>query len=180
MLVNYPLMLVRGNNISFRSNVGKSSILYYSEVGKYTYIADDVYINSANVGNYCSIASGTKIGGSEHAWWWGSTSPRIRKSPSDRRTEIGNDVWIGSNVIIRQGIKIGHGAVVGAGSVVLSDVDAFTLVAGIPAKPLRRRFSEKTAQAILETQFWNLEPNDAFKLLNEIDYSETDKCNESS
>jgi maltose O-acetyltransferase len=52
---------------------------------------------------------------------------------------IGNDVWIGANVIILPGVKIGDGAIIGAGSVVTKDVEEYSIVAGNPAKVVKRR-----------------------------------------
>jgi maltose O-acetyltransferase len=55
------------------------------------------------------------------------------------RVSIGDNVWIGGRSIILQGVKIGEGAVVAAGSVVTRDVDAYEVVAGVPAKPIKKR-----------------------------------------
>ena len=54
--------------------------------------------------------------------------------------KIGNDVWIGMGATIMSGIKIGNGAVIGAGSIVTKDVEPYTIVAGIPAKPIKKGF----------------------------------------
>jgi len=59
-------------------------------------------------------------------------------------TTIGNDVWIGINAIIRAGVTIGNGSVIGMGSIVTKDVDDFTIVAGCPAKIIRKRFYDDT------------------------------------
>jgi len=169
-IIQVPLLKFRKNKVYFNSHIGIGSGLYCTEVGKYTYIASNVYINNAKIGNYCSIASGTKIGGSEHSWWWGSTSARIRPSSPDKQTTIGHDVWIGSNAVIRQGVSIGHGAVIGAGSVVLTNVQPFTIVAGIPAKVLKTRFPVITISQIIATKFWERKPDEAFKALSVISY----------
>jgi len=52
---------------------------------------------------------------------------------------IGDDVWIGTGARILDGVTIGHGSVVAAGSVVTKDVQPFNVVAGAPAKFVRRR-----------------------------------------
>jgi acetyltransferase-like isoleucine patch superfamily enzyme len=72
---------------------------------------------------------------------------------------IKNDVWIGANVFLKNGIKIGNGAVIGAGSVVLKDVNDFEVVVGVPAKCIKKRFSEEICALILELKWWNLEEN---------------------
>ena len=54
-------------------------------------------------------------------------------------TKIGRDVWIGANAVILGGVTIGDGAVVAAGAVVTKDVEAGAIVAGVPARLLRKR-----------------------------------------
>ncbi|HBC91808.1 MAG TPA: antibiotic acetyltransferase [Pelotomaculum sp.] len=70
-------------------------------------------------------------------------------------TIIGNDVIIGVNALVISGVKIGDGAVVGAGSVVTKDVPPYAIVAGIPAKIIRYRFSEKQIKALLRIRWWD-------------------------
>ena len=68
---------------------------------------------------------------------------------------IGSDVWIGYGAIILSGITIGNGAVVGAGAVVTKSVPPYTVVAGNPAKEIRKRFDEETIKTLLETAWWD-------------------------
>jgi len=68
---------------------------------------------------------------------------------------IGNDVWLGLNTTILSGIKIGDGAVVAAGSIVTRDVEPYTVVAGNPAKPIKKRFNDYEIQKLLELAWWN-------------------------
>lgn len=70
---------------------------------------------------------------------------------------IGNDVWIGANVTIMDGITIGDGAIVGAGAIVTNDVEPYSVVIGIPAKPIRSRFTNDEIDMLLELQWWNKE-----------------------
>jgi acetyltransferase-like isoleucine patch superfamily enzyme len=173
-LFQQPGFLLRNCQVALTSRIERGSFLVNSSVGPYSYIGGGTYLNAVHVGNYCSIASGVKIGGMEHSWWWGSTSPRLSDhNISDRQTIIEDDVWIGANVVIRQGLRIGRGAVLGAGSVVLSDVDSYVIVAGVPAKVIRRRFSEDVVSQVVATKFWNYPPNKAKMLLNAIKFPET-------
>lgn len=68
---------------------------------------------------------------------------------------IGNDVWIGSNVIILAGVTIGDGAIVAAGAVVTKDVEAYTIVAGVPAKEKKKRFTHEQITYLKELEWWN-------------------------
>ena len=77
--------------------------------------------------------------------------------------EIGNDVWIGERVMVMGGVKIGNGAVVGAGAIVTKDVPPYAIVAGVPAKVIRYRFSAEVIDELERIEWWNV--ND--KLLKE-------------
>lgn len=67
---------------------------------------------------------------------------------------IGNDVWIGNNVVILAGVTIGHGAIIGAYSIVAKDVAPYTIVAGNPAREIRKRFSEDIIEKLLKMAWW--------------------------
>lgn len=68
---------------------------------------------------------------------------------------IGNDVWIGYEAVIMAGVTIGDGAIIGTRAVVTKDVPPYTIVGGIPAKPIRKRFSDEVVSKLLEIEWWN-------------------------
>ena len=68
---------------------------------------------------------------------------------------IGNDVWIGYEAVILAGVTVGDGAVVGTRAVVTKDVPPYTIVGGVPAKPIRKRFSEAVIDRLLALQWWD-------------------------
>jgi serine acetyltransferase len=68
---------------------------------------------------------------------------------------IENDVWIGLDAVILSGVRIRNGAVIGARSVVTRDVDAYSIVAGNPARKVRERFTRKQIDALQEIARWN-------------------------
>jgi len=72
-----------------------------------------------------------------------------------RKTIIGNDTWLGHGSIIMPGVTVGDGAVVGSGAVVTKDVEAYTIVAGVPAKPIRKRFDDNTAEKLQAIKWWD-------------------------
>lgn len=80
---------------------------------------------------------------------------------------IGSDVWIGTRAIILPEVSIGDGAIIGAGAVVADDVPPFGIVAGVPAKLLRYRFTETQISKLLEIKWWNW--SDA-KIAENLDY----------
>ncbi|MCH9617221.1 MAG: Chloramphenicol acetyltransferase [Chlamydiia bacterium] len=121
------------------------------------------------IGSFCSIATGVifmMAGNQGHRMDWISTFPFFyadapfnqeakdgMKSKGD--TIIGNDVWIGAEALIMPGVTIGDGAIIGARSIVTKDVEPYTVVAGSPAKPIKKRFSEEQIKQLLEISWWN-------------------------
>ena len=73
------------------------------------------------------------------------------------KLKIGNDVWIGYEAVILSGVTIGDGAIIGTRAVVTKDVPSYTVVGGVPAKPIRKRFDEETIQKLEEIRWWDWE-----------------------
>lgn len=123
------------------------------------------------IGNFCSIACGARFlfNSANHTMTSLSTYPfplfyeqwnLERKgvtSSWDNKGDIiiGNDVWIGYEAVILAGITIGDGAIIGARAVVTKDVPPYTIVGGMPAKPLKKRFSDETIDSLLQIKWWN-------------------------
>lgn len=137
-------------------------------MGRYSYSGDSTHITDAVIGSFCSIGSGCQIGGGGHPLDTVSTSPAFFKGRNflgisfssipyvkSETVVIENDVWIGDGVYIKSGIHIGNGAVIGAHAVVTHDVGSYEIVAGVPAKMIRKRFDDETIQALIELQWWN-------------------------
>lgn len=68
---------------------------------------------------------------------------------------IGNDVWIGYEAVIMAGVTIGDGAIIGTRAVVTKDVPPYTIVGGVPAKPIRKRFDNETLEELLKIRWWD-------------------------
>ncbi len=170
---------LRDCEIDSTSKIGSASNCIRVKMGKYSYAG---YYNSmcdVNIGSFCSIASYCSIGGGNHSIYSVSTSPVffkgrniLRKNFSDleyetsERVIIGNDVWIGEGVFIKSGVSIGHGAVIGAHSVVTNNVEPYSIVAGVPAKEIRKRFDANTINKLLEINWWELSEDELYKLGN--------------
>ena len=68
---------------------------------------------------------------------------------------IGNDVWIGYDAVIMAGVKIGDGAIIGTRAIVTKDVEAYSIVGGVPAKEIRKRFTPDIIEKLQNLQWWN-------------------------
>jgi phosphonate metabolism protein (transferase hexapeptide repeat family) len=132
--------------------------------------ADIIY---TTIGKFCSIAAMTRINPGNHPMHRATQSHFTYRAsayfPGERdeeaffdwrrahRVTIGHDVWIGHGAIVLAGRSVGTGAVVAAGSIVTKDVPDYTIVAGNPARPLRRRFTESISQRLADLAWWDWE-----------------------
>jgi phosphonate metabolism protein (transferase hexapeptide repeat family) len=151
--------------------VGARTILLDVAMGDYSYVVNDAQITYASIGKFCSIAAMTRINPGNHpmhratqahftyrasAYFPGENDDAEffawRKS---HRVDIGHDVWIGHGAIVLPGRNIGIGAVIAAGAVVTKDVPAYTIVAGNPARPIKRRFPQEIADRLMDLAWWD-------------------------
>ena len=149
-------------------------------VGDFTYIADSDFESHVThhyewngdkliIGKFCQIAAGVEfiMNGANHQMnavstfpfytleGWDMDPPVLSDLPLKGDTVIGNDVWIGQNAVILPGVRIGDGSIIGANSVVGNDVEPYTIVAGNPAKILRKRFDEELIDLLLKFRWWD-------------------------
>ena len=149
-------------------------------VGDFTYISDrdfeshvthhyDFIGDKLIIGKFCQIAAGVTfvMNGANHQMnavstypfyvmdGWEEEAPPLADLPIRGDTVIGNDVWIGQNATILPGVHIGDGAIIGLGSVVGSDVGPYTIVAGNPARPIRRRFDDEMIGLLEQFRWWD-------------------------
>lgn len=123
------------------------------------------------IGKFCSIACGAKFlfNSADHTLSslstypfplffeeWGLEKKDVTNAWDNKGDiVIGNDVWIGYEAVVLAGVTIGDGAIIGTRAVVTKNVPPYTIVGGVPAKPIKKRFSEETISALLEIQWWN-------------------------
>ena len=86
---------------------------------------------------------------------WEKFTPTLDDLPLKGDTVVGNDVWIGYEAVVLSGVTIGDGAVIGTRAVVTKDVPPYTIVGGVPAKPIRKRFDDETIKKLEEVRWWN-------------------------
>lgn len=159
-----------GANVTFSefNSLRPRSWLWNASLGRFTYVVG-AKVKNANVGAFCSIGPEAIVGGmGRHPTHWLTTHPAFysRLDPTEASfakldfdelptTEVGNDVWIGCHAVILDGVKIGDGAIIATGAVVAKDVPPYAIVGGVPAKPIRYRFSDDVVEALLGLKWWN-------------------------
>lgn len=137
------------------------------------------------IGKYCSIACGAKflLNSANHTLRslstypfpifyeaWGTPVSEV-SSAWDNQGDIviGNDVWIGYEAVILSGVHIGDGAIIGARAVVTRDVEPYTIMGGVPARPIRKRYDEETIQRLLALRWWDFPPEQMRKCLDALE-----------
>lgn len=125
-------------------------------------------IKNADIGRYVSMADFISVGVEEPDFDKISTSPRLNSQRIKKRTTIKNDVWIGVDSIIKEGVTIGNGAVVGSNTYVREDVPDFAIVGGNPAKIIKYRFNNEIRQKIIDSKYWEEEPEKAKEIVNKL------------
>lgn len=144
--------------IGFGSYIGKNSCID-AKIGKYCSIADNVrtVIGNHPTRTYVSThpAFFSKEGQAGFTYVKKNSYKEFSFADDKYYIVIGNDVWIGSGVTLLNGVTISDGAIVAAGSVVVKDVPAYTIVAGVPAKSIRTRFSENEIKQLENIKWWD-------------------------
>ena len=196
----YKIITILGLKLKFKTAVIGSSLneeksykIYYPAIisndvgiGKKTYISPNSRISMTTIGKFCSIGPNFICGYGIHPINGISTAPCFYstlkqngmtytsedKIEERKRIIIGNDVFIGMNVSILDGITVADGAVIGAGAVVTKDVPPYAVVAGVPAKIIKYRFSEEQIEKLLKIKWWNFDDEklqDVEKMFFDVD-----------
>ncbi|MEM9955070.1 MAG: DapH/DapD/GlmU-related protein [Chloroflexota bacterium] len=163
-------VFVRDSHVGSWTELGRGSYLVESTFDDYSYTAGDAQILYSDIGKFCSIASHVRINPPNHPMWrvtqshityrrkqygLGEDDLEVFQWRRDHRVTIGHDVWLGHGAIVMPGVTIGIGAVVGSGAVVTKDVDPYTIVVGVAAKPIRKRFDDDVIEKLLEIAYWD-------------------------
>ncbi len=160
-----------------KNGFGKNSAIVSSKIGYGSYIAEGAKLAKVKIGRYCSIGPRVNcIFGKHPSNTFVSTHPSFfavktpvgftyadqqyfeefaPKHEDQQSITIGNDVWIGANVSLMDGVRIGDGAIVAANALVTKDVEPYTIVGGVPAKPIKKRFEDDEIDFLLEFKWWD-------------------------
>lgn len=155
------------------SDVGERVVMAECKLGDYSYVERGAEAIYTTIGKFCAIASNTRLNALSHPisritqhkisyrpneYFVGAKLDKaFREKRQKARVVIGHDVWIGHGAVVMPGISIGHGAVVAAGAVVTMDVEPYAIVAGVPARRIKWRFSKSIRKRIIALAWWDWE-----------------------
>ena len=180
----HPTAELKGCRLGRYVSVGERVVLREVSVGDFSYFERHAEAIYTTVGKFCSIAANSRINALEHPierltthkvsyrpneyFRFLGVDAAFRERRQGKRVIIGHDVWIGHGAVVMPGVSIGNGAIVGANAVVTRDVPSYSIVAGVPAKPLRRRFPEAIAARIEALAWWDWAPEKLAKAIPDM------------
>lgn len=166
------------------TELGKGTRLLNTTFGDYSYTDRYADVANAEIGKFANIAAFSRIGPTAHPMelasmhhmlyrsddYWGDTArwDDFFEKRAARRVVLGHDTWIGAQACVMPEVTIGTGAVVAAGAVVTKDVAPYMIVAGVPAVPLRERFSSDIAERMMALAWWDWDHAALFAALEDF------------
>lgn len=173
----HPAALVRDSTLGAWTEIGEGTRIVESEIGDYSYLTRGCDVIWTTIGKFCSIADGVRMNPGNHPTWRACQHHALYRAAAydlgedeaeffdwrrNHAVTIGHDVWIGHRAVILPGVTVGHGAAIGAGAVVSKDVAPYEIVGGVPARRIRRRFTEDQAEALIAIAWWDW-PRERFR-----------------
>lgn len=175
----YPSCKFEGNNricrgtyisrsyVGFGSYMGNNCNIISTQIGKYSCIGPYVRTTSGKHPiNFVSMHPAFYSTSGQAGFTFASSQKYNENTDRKYHTIIGNDVWIGDSSLLLEGVHIGNGAIVAAGAVVTKDIPPYSVVAGVPARIIKYRFTEKQIKALEVSRWWE---NDVEWLKKHID-----------
>ncbi len=167
----HPTAELKSCKLGRYSAIGERVILREVTVGDFSYFERHAEAIYTTIGKFCSIAANARVNALEHPieritshkvsyrpneyFRWLGVDAAFKARRQAKSVTTGHDVWIGHGAVVMPGVSIGNGAIVGANAVVTRDVGAYEIVAGTPARFLRRRFTPEIALRIEKFAWWD-------------------------
>lgn len=145
---------------------GKIKLGYATTLGYNNFLHGNI-----TIGKYCQLGADVAIHTTNHPTSYVTTyinqnlfNGELKALKEVKKVVIGHDVWIGHNVIIVGNVTIGNGAILAAGSVITKNVEPYTIVGGVPARKIKKRFSDTIIKEIEDLKWWDKSPAELEKL----------------
>lgn len=166
----HPSAIVKDATFGRYCEVGARTKVIDTVMGDYSYVVNDSDIMTATIGKFANIAAHARINPGQHPmeraslhhfqyrsrlYGMGEDDPAFFEWRRSRPVALGHDVWVGHGAVIMGGVRIGTGSVIGSNAVVTHDVPDYTIVVGMPARPLRLRFPDAICKALLALAWWD-------------------------
>lgn len=181
-----------GSQFGCYTEVGAFNFFENVVFGDFSYTGRFCFLQNVQVGKFANIAAMVRIGPTDHPMerptqhhftyrkvMYGFDTQDDEAFLNWRAAQvtfIGHDSWIGHGAIVMPGITVGNGAVIGSGAIVTRDVEPYTIVVGVPAKPLRKRFSEETIARLESIGWWHWSHATIKERLSDFSLSADDFC----
>ncbi|UJQ96042.1 chloramphenicol acetyltransferase [Mariluticola halotolerans] len=160
----------RGSTLGDWTELATEVSFIESTLDDYSYVMNRSQVMWTQIGKFCSIASDVRLNPGNHPLWRASQHHYTYRAEAfdlgendeeffawrkSNGVKVGHDVWIGHGATVLAGVSVGTGSVIGAGAVVSKDVAPYSIVGGVAAKELRKRFDDKTAEGLLKMAWWD-------------------------